>query len=831
MRPFCLASLLSGLPLTPNQCVDAHYRRVADFQRLCFSLSSDIPALKLPALAAVSAIDAPAELRGLLDKQELLTLLQMATHLNLVDPQTLPGAPRPEVAPSSTFAAFYARLPPHSRRTKKWIREFLTETLCHHLERRPDQIQQLNALSLYPSEEEMWNEAILPADQYTGDTALALPKLNLQFLTIHDYLLRNFNLFRLESIYEIREDVQDAIFRMKPRRKEAPSAVTGGSARMALELQRFSVVAVEKPKVGETVPAEVRAELSLDLAGLKPQVAREWDALRQFDVLFLVAIVAPKEAYTGRLQELEQVHQFPEKFGVVVLRGCEVVEVLDEDGKVISEFNPLEPRMPMGTARTLRVLLDPNQYSRDVLRMEEEGFEDFYSCFNLVIRRHPKHNTFKAVLSTIRSLMNHPEDVVIPAWLHDLFLGFGDPGSAQFFRLPSRLRRLDFRDTFLDLAHLREALAEAELETEGNVASPPFVLDVRDAEPAEKGDPTGWPALKVRASTYTLPAVGPYPDCVRHTNKIRFTPQQVRCLLSGLQPGLTMVVGPPGSGKTDTAAHLAYLLYHNFPSEKVLLVSHSNAALNDLFRKIKNLDVDETHLLRLGRGEQDLYAESRERAVGKIGDLDDEVEDFSFSKQGRVNMVLERRKQLLEKVEKLGRSLEEQDAPGLSVGDVGFSCETALQFYRYHVLFRMERFRKLVRRMKLLEEKHRRVHADEEEEEVNEEEENAFWSRVSQVFSDLEQERGTPLVVKVEKARQVQGEDAHETNGDEQEQDENACISVDPVVSWATREREKKEKHLEKVGKTCFPTGIQWYARRRLRSMVKRRSSIERPDF
>jgi len=28
---------------------------------------------------------------------------------------------------------------------------------------------------------------------------LALPKLNLQFLTVHDYLLRNFHLFRLES--------------------------------------------------------------------------------------------------------------------------------------------------------------------------------------------------------------------------------------------------------------------------------------------------------------------------------------------------------------------------------------------------------------------------------------------------------------------------------------------------------------------------------------------------------------------------------------------------------------------------------------------------------
>ena len=75
-----------------------------------------------------------------------------------------------------------------------------------------------------------------------GDYTLALPKLNLQFLTIHDaqicfvltvaafvfllpvprdivddstseedYLLRNFNLFRLESTHEIRDDLQDQI--------------------------------------------------------------------------------------------------------------------------------------------------------------------------------------------------------------------------------------------------------------------------------------------------------------------------------------------------------------------------------------------------------------------------------------------------------------------------------------------------------------------------------------------------------------------------------------------------------------------------------------------
>ena len=33
-------------------------------------------------------------------------------------------------------------------------------------------------------------------------------------MTIHDYLLRNFNLFRLEATYEIREDITDVLGRV-----------------------------------------------------------------------------------------------------------------------------------------------------------------------------------------------------------------------------------------------------------------------------------------------------------------------------------------------------------------------------------------------------------------------------------------------------------------------------------------------------------------------------------------------------------------------------------------------------------------------------------------
>jgi intron-binding protein aquarius len=50
--------------------------------------------------------------------------------------------------------------------------------------------------------------------------------------------------------------------------------------------------------------------------------------------------------------------------------------------------------------------------------------------------------------------------------------------------------------------------------------------------------------------------------------------------------GLTMVVGPPGTGKTDTAVQILQVLYHNCPGQRTLLVTHSNQALNDLFAKM-----------------------------------------------------------------------------------------------------------------------------------------------------------------------------------------------------------------------------------------------------
>lgn len=129
-----------------------------------------------------------------------------------------------------------------------------------------------------------------------------------------------------------------------------------------------------------------------------------------------------------------------------------------------------------------------------------------------------------------------------------------------------------------------------------------------------------------------------------------------------------MVVGPPGTGKTDLAVQMISTLYHNHPEQRTLVVTHSNTALNQIFEKIMALDVDERHLLRLGHGETALETEK------------------DFSRYGRVNYVLSKRLELLSAVGRLAKSL------GQVSEDVAYTCETAGYFYLYHVLSKWEAF-------------------------------------------------------------------------------------------------------------------------------------------
>ena len=111
-----------------------------------------------------------------------------------------------------------------------------------------------------------------------------------------------------------------------------------------------------------------------------------------------------------------------------------------------------------------------------------EGARDVYETFNIFMRRKPKENNFKAVLETIRELMNTV--CVVPDFLHDIILGYGDPSAAHYQALQKKrqeegehlVETINFNDTFLSFEHLRNSFPSHEVTVGENYGKEPKLL-------------------------------------------------------------------------------------------------------------------------------------------------------------------------------------------------------------------------------------------------------------------------------------------------------------------------------------------------------------------
>lgn len=548
-------------------------------------------------------------------------------------------------------------------------RPFFTEILLALVEYRPTFKDVVRDLPILPTEDVLFETTFLRNETYDGSRPLAIPKLNLQYLTMGDFLWRSFILYRAESFYAIRKDMEDVIKRIQPRGKGATTKF-GGFSRMSLPVSNTGIVDVAPSKVGEQHPAYVRAEIILDVSCLQQQVRREWESLRPDDVVFLLAAEGSddkpvRNGHSGQTGDHQGIHK---------LRCAEVVQVQDENGRPLRD-NMSDDGFRRIRQRRLIVNIDARQYQEDMDRVTQ-GRPNIYEQINLVVRRRGRENNFRPILESIRRLTL--SEIPTPSWLQEVFLGYGDPASASYRRLPNRLHSIDFRDTFLDWQHLIESWPGKSIEPHESAESsfgPPYVVNFpaqAEPEPAtlrtskkrrrdqsEVAQPVQEGA-SLHVSTYKPPNMGPYAADAPKLNAIRFTPAQIEAITSGTQPGLTVVVGPPGTGKTDVATQIISNIYHNFPDQRTLLVAHSNQALNQLFQKIVALDIDERHLLRLGHGEEELATEA------------------SYSKHGRVESFLERGTYYLSEVDRLAKNF---NAPGAH----GSSCETADYFNLVYV--------------------------------------------------------------------------------------------------------------------------------------------------
>jgi intron-binding protein aquarius len=715
-----------GTQLSEDEALRRHYARVELLQRVAFKFFRE-QMLSL-ALSNISSIDSRARLTQLLARLDASALQQLCVRLRM-----LPSPPESHPEPALRALARDPR--------------FLTEVLVSAHELLPSQRRAVRALSLYPTEAELFDERVVPRDDWAArDAPLAIPKLNLQFLTLYDYLMRCFLLFRLESTYEIREDLEAALRLIRPVPSgDGAATVFTGLSRSAAPLSAFSITQVRKPAVGHVHPAGVSAEAEITLAPFAPHIRAEWEEIKPRDVLFLLAVRARSDGAPPQ---------------VLFVRGGEVTRVVDEVRGVVGEFDAEgRRRRAVGNVRRYQLELDPAQYYRDRAGAAAGDESDGpYGAFNLLLRRRAKENNFKAVLHTIRELMDDEESV--PEWLFDTLLGYSGERSGRQLLAEPHLRELRFSDTFLDSAHVEETLSDYEVRWRGArelppgmgvvlrfpeppsaaVAAPPpapapapppaapppaapppaapssetlsaaqlkrlTVPQLRErlqqrglvpsglkadlimqllasyekeaAAPATAPAPAPAPVIRrpvVEAELYAVPDRGPFASHVPRRNEVRFTATQVRAVCSGLQPGLTLVVGPPGTGKTDVAVQIVSELHHNHPQQRTLLVAHSNHALNDLFEKLLERDIDERYMLRLGHGEEAL-ASARD-----------------FSKAGRVDHMLARRSQLLGLVEELARAMGVADESAMA-----YSCETAQHFFLLHVEARWEAFEAAVR--------------------------------------------------------------------------------------------------------------------------------------
>ena len=202
----------TGIQLTRDEAYEQHCKNLAKLQRV--ALKHFKSRLTILALANYGTIDQRQDLEGHLahlkdsELQELCSLLGLRT--------AYPGSARVDTT-----------------------RELLIETVITVYEGSKPFQEGLQSMSILPSEATVYDSSLMRNETYDGSQALAIPKLNLQYLSVGDFLWRSFILYRCEQFFEIRKYLEDIAKRMQPLIANSDEQVGfSGFSKMALPITR-----------------------------------------------------------------------------------------------------------------------------------------------------------------------------------------------------------------------------------------------------------------------------------------------------------------------------------------------------------------------------------------------------------------------------------------------------------------------------------------------------------------------------------------------------------------------------------------------------------------
>lgn len=201
----------TGSQLSRDEIFDHHRGRLAILQRTALKYFKS--QLTILALSNYGAIDQRSQLEENLGALTDIELLELASRLG--------------------FRTSY----PQSIRVPV-SRQLLLELLILNHERPKNFQESIKALHSLPTEVDLYNPSLLRNEAYDGSRSLAIPKLNLQYLTVGDFLWRSYVLFRSESFFEIRNDMEETVQRLKPGIHASGDLRLDGFSRMALKIPK-----------------------------------------------------------------------------------------------------------------------------------------------------------------------------------------------------------------------------------------------------------------------------------------------------------------------------------------------------------------------------------------------------------------------------------------------------------------------------------------------------------------------------------------------------------------------------------------------------------------
>jgi intron-binding protein aquarius len=118
-------------------------------------------------------------------------------------------------------------------------RELLLDILVSFHERKRTFRENLRRSTVLPTEKTIYEPSLLRNESYNGSRSLAIPKLNLQYLSVGDFLWRSFILYRCESFFAIRQSMEDTIKRLQPRATGSSDIIQfDGFSRMAIPISK-----------------------------------------------------------------------------------------------------------------------------------------------------------------------------------------------------------------------------------------------------------------------------------------------------------------------------------------------------------------------------------------------------------------------------------------------------------------------------------------------------------------------------------------------------------------------------------------------------------------